>query len=399
MDVETLYAGGLHVFSLTVPLWTSLMSACFWWLATRRGKIALAVLVSMLAFGLLDLAMFKSLPYWGLSFGPARFPFAFLTMVRGLLTTAGAALLVVYLVLRMIWTPGSVPRRSSALYWVVPLLINLGISGGLFNGLFIEPLAVQVERVDIASERLRSDAPPVRLVHLSDTHIERLTLRERRTVEWVNELQPDLIVLTGDYLNVSYLHDEQSREDFRSFIGSLQARHGIYAVWGNTDVPTWRSELFTGLGVNVLEDELAIVEVEGQVINLLGIDMRRHFVPNFTADRTTLRQLAAGMPDEGFNVLLYHTPDLMPDVVATGQFDLYLAGHTHGGQIRLPFYGALVTASRHGKQYEAGLFQEGRTRLYVNRGLGLEGGSAPRVRFLCRPEITLFTLSGRNGPD
>ena len=79
--------------------------------------------------------------------------------------------------------------------------------------------------------------------------------------------------------------------------------------------------------------------------------------------------------------------------------DLYLSGHTHGGQVRLPFYGAPVTLSRFGKKYEAGMYTSigCETKLYVNRGIGLENKPAPKVRFLCRPEITVFELKPTGG--
>lgn len=76
--------------------------------------------------------------------------------------------------------------------------------------------------------------------------------------------------------------------------------------------------------------------------------------------------------------------------------DLYLCGHTHGGQIRLPFFGALITSSDLGKRYEAGRYQQNNTTLYVSRGLGMEGLGAPRARFLSPPEIIEWTLMGTN---
>lgn len=88
---------------------------------------------------------------------------------------------------------------------------------------------------------------------------------------------------------------------------------------------------------------------------------------------------------------MYHSPDLVEDLPPNA-VDLYVAGHTHGGQVALPFYGALVTLSRFGKKYEAGLYHVGDTTLYVNRGIGMEGGPAPRVRFCARPEITVFEI-------
>jgi predicted MPP superfamily phosphohydrolase len=91
--------------------------------------------------------------------------------------------------------------------------------------------------------------------------------------------------------------------------------------------------------------------------------------------------------------LLYHTPDLAPEAAEAG-IDLQLSGHTHGGQVRLPFFGALFAGSLYGKRYEVGRLSEGALTLYVTRGIGMEGKGAPRVRFLSPPEITLWELSG-----
>lgn len=73
-------------------------------------------------------------------------------------------------------------------------------------------------------------------------------------------------------------------------------------------------------------------------------------------------------------------------------YHLYLAGHTHGGQIRILGYGAIITQSKFGKRYEAGLYSMKGTKMYVNRGIGLEGGWAPRIRLFCRPEVTVVDL-------
>ena len=101
----------------------------------------------------------------------------------------------------------------------------------------------------------------------------------------------------------------------------------------------------------------------------------------------------AGIPPDAYTLLLYHTPDLIEAAAAEG-VDLYLAGHTHGGQVRLPFYGAIVTFSYYGKAYEMGRYTVDQTTLYVTRGVGMEGLGLPRLRFLCPPEIVLINLGG-----
>jgi len=98
-----------------------------------------------------------------------------------------------------------------------------------------------------------------------------------------------------------------------------------------------------------------------------------------------------GVPEGAFVLFLYHAPALVLDL-AERKVDLVCCGHTHGGQVALPFYGALVTLSSTGKRFEAGLYRVKETWLYVNRGVGMEGGPVPRVRFCARPEVTVFEL-------
>ena len=103
--------------------------------------------------------------------------------------------------------------------------------------------------------------------------------------------------------------------------------------------------------------------------------------------------MAAQKNGRGPSVLLYHSPEMMP-LVQQHDVDLYLCGHTHGGQVRLPLYGAVLTSTVTGKRYEMGRYDENGTTLYVSRGIGLEGLSAPRLRLFCPPEMTLVILKG-----
>jgi len=95
--------------------------------------------------------------------------------------------------------------------------------------------------------------------------------------------------------------------------------------------------------------------------------------------------------EDDFSVLLYHKPDLAY-AARDLKVDLYLAGHTHGGQVRVPIYGAIFPNSRYGKTFEMGLYHLDGMTLYVNRGLGFTGGPAPRIRFLAPPEIVVIDL-------
>jgi predicted MPP superfamily phosphohydrolase len=126
----------------------------------------------------------------------------------------------------------------------------------------------------------------------------------------------------------------------------------------------------------------------------VGVHAERHTEGR---DQGALKTLLAQVPEQAYKLLLYHSPDLI-EVAAEGGIDLYLAGHTHGGQIRLPVYGAVFTSSRLGKRYEMGQYTVGETVLYVNRGLGMEGSIAPRARFLCPPEIAVVEIGANESP-
>ena len=99
------------------------------------------------------------------------------------------------------------------------------------------------------------------------------------------------------------------------------------------------------------------------------------------------------IPEDFFTIFLYHSPDLAPNACQLG-IDLQLSGHTHGGQVCLPLFGPFFTASLYGRRFQSGRYQIGPMTLYITRGLGMEGKAAPRVRFLCPPEIILWEVSG-----
>jgi uncharacterized protein len=229
----------------------------------------------------------------------------------------------------------------------------------------------------------------LRILQISDLHVEYTTRRELELVKQVRDLEPDIIVLTGDYLNLSNLADAQSLEDVRSLLSQLDAPGGVYAVNGSVDDAAHMQAIFAGLDqITVLDDRAISLHYEGWDLYLVGV------TDSITAaDKGDLRSLMSQAPPTASSLLLYHTPDLIQSAAQYG-VDFYLAGHTHGGQVRLPFYGAIITFSDFGKQYEQGLYHLASTTLYVSRGIGMEGSFAPRMRFLCPPELVLLELVG-----
>ncbi len=341
--------------------------------ATLRPR--LWALAASAAFLLLDWGLATALAPLGLSFGPVE-PILF--YLWGLRALFALPFLVPPLKRR------KRPARAAGL--PVCWTLNLVLLAGAVDAFYIEPFALGVTRVEIEVPGL---SRPLRIVQLSDLHIERRTPRERALVPLVESLQPDLIVHTGDYLNLANLDDPLALDEARAVLARFHAPLGVYAIAGTVDADSM-DELFRGTGTTVLDDAIATVVCDGRTISIIGV--HGAWDRTFSEHRAALLRLTPQVPAEHFSILLYHTPDLIAEAAAQG-IDLYLAGHTHGGQVRLPFYGALVTASAYGKQYEMGRYQVGGTTLFVSRGLGMEGfWITPRVRFLCPPEVVLIEL-------
>jgi predicted MPP superfamily phosphohydrolase len=345
----------------------------------RRPARRLWLIVSLVSLACLlaDAVLLAALPRLGLSFGPVARPLLLVNATRLAVLIAGLLFLLA-LGARLKWT------RLVAINLVLIQVILLVLE---FDGLYIEPFRLTVTEVRQEAPAFLPDRP-LRILQISDLHVERTTVRERAVLREVNDLQPDIIVLTGDYVNQDYLQDPQAWQDARDIVSQLYAPYGVYAVSGTTDVSPIMAEVFNGLdNVRVLDNEVKPISFPGGMLYLVGVSING----DINIDRTMLTSLLAEFPLDGYYVLLYHTPDLIGAASDLG-IPLFFAGHTHGGQIRLPFYGALITFSDYGKQYEMGRYQVGPTTLYVSRGLGMEGLDMPRMRFLCPPEIVLFEL-------
>ncbi len=270
--------------------------------------------------------------------------------------------------------------QQKAQVWFRRLILGLSFIGLLCfaYAYFIEPYRLSITRLQIQSAKLASGTKPIRIVHLSDLHSDpKLRLEEQLPLVIKNE-NPDLIVFTGDSIN-----SPEGLNNFRTCLASLAAIAPTYAVKGNWDTAFWsRLNLFAGTGAKELNGNRETLKVNGASVYIAGVAV---------GNEGQMPQALETIPQNAFSIFLYHYPDLIPEI-AEQKIDLYCAGHTHGGQIALPFYGALITLSKFGKQYEAGLYQVSQTALYVNRGIGMEGGNAPRVRFCAAPEITVIEL-------
>jgi predicted MPP superfamily phosphohydrolase len=258
---------------------------------------------------------------------------------------------------------------------VLHFLALLGIICFLY-GRFVEPYRIQVTTIPIRTDKLSQTT--FRIVHISDLHCDKIMRNEKRLVELVNQLQPDVIVFTGDALNTTGALPI-FKETFKNLKASLAklAVRGNFETHGRNDL-----NLYSGTGFELLNAKTVPITKNGETVYISGLSW-----DNPSAFKALLRPV----PKENFSVFLYHFSDLI-ESVADLNLDLYLCGHTHGGQVALPLYGAVITLSKFGKKYESGMYTVGGTTLYVNRGIGIEPLPAPQVRFCARPEITVFDI-------
>ncbi len=255
---------------------------------------------------------------------------------------------------------------------------------------WIEPHHLRLTKQTLVTSKL-GPGKKVTILHLGDLHVERLTDRERQLNRYICDLGPDLILFSGDFINLSYLKDSQAHNDAREIMKDWSAPFGVYAVTGSpaVDLPEMIPNLLDGLPLRWLKDEIQTIAIRGEEIELIGLTCsHKPFI-----DGQHLQDLANDLSSH-FRVLLYHSPDLAPEAAKNG-IDLQLSGHTHGGQVRIPVFGALFSGSLYGKRFEMGRYALDAMTLYVSRGIGMEGAGAPRVRFLCPPEIILWEIIGR----
>lgn len=250
----------------------------------------------------------------------------------------------------------------------------------------IEPTWVDFTEVKLRLPRLNEAFEGFRLVQITDIHMSVALPAEKlmEVCDLVLEKQPDLVVMTGDYL----YRRRRIQQTIDSFIGAVQKlTHAVpvVGVLGNHDYRTGASrmrQMLAAAGIRELQNDVMSIERGGSQLHIAGVD-------DPWMGRPQLDTVVAQLPKQGAAILLAHEPDYADKSSATGRFDLQLSGHSHGGQVVLPLIGPPLLPHM-GEKYPSGLYQVGTMLQYTSRGLGMVD---PFVRFNCRPEVTMFTLS------
>jgi predicted MPP superfamily phosphohydrolase len=240
---------------------------------------------------------------------------------------------------------------------------------------------IEVTRHEVTVEDLPASFDGYRIAFLTDTHVASFMRRGffREVVAQTMRFQPDLILLGGDFVTWER-HIPLMAE---LLLTDLTAPDGVYAVLGNHDY--WANAdgviaAMTSRGVRFVVNRSVTIQRGDDRIALAGIDELYRGTPDINA--------AFALVDPRIPCLgLSHHPDII-ELLGDRRVDLLVCGHTHGGQIRVPFFGALVVPSKHEGRYASGFHRKGGVLLYVSRGIG----AIPPLRILCKPEVATFVL-------
>jgi uncharacterized protein len=269
-------------------------------------------------------------------------------------------------------------------------------AGVLLYSRYVEPYWIAVERVTLTLPRLAPPFDGYRIVHISDFHLDGWRTPERleSVVDLVNEQEPDLVAITGDFVAVSVDYISGLPGPLRR----LRAADGVVAILGNhdhmNDAGAVRRAL-SSAGVVDMSNGIYTLRRDGAALYVCGVDS---VMEGYDRLEEVLEALDDAEP--GCAILLAHEPDFADETAATGRFDVQLSGHSHGGQVRIPFLKTpyvVPLLSRLGfsfvppliYEYPSGLYKVNEMYQYTNRGLGV---IYARFRLNSRPEITVLTL-------
>ena len=246
----------------------------------------------------------------------------------------------------------------------------------------IEPSWLQIVSLEMTLPHLDPKFDQYRLVHLSDIHADDWMTPQRlqKLVNTVNRLQPDAIALTGDFVTTQ----PEKYRDTLSTLKNLTPADGTFAVLGNHDHwsnPEVVRQSLEAAHVTLLANSVQSLMRDGNVLAIAGVD-------DVWTGNDNLEQVLDRLPPKGAHILLVHEPDFADQSAVTQAFDLQLSGHSHGGQVKLPFLGA-PKLPPYGQKYPFGRYTVGEMLQYTGRGVGMV---RPRVRLNARPEITVITF-------
>ncbi|MBQ3298091.1 MAG: metallophosphoesterase [Bacilli bacterium] len=273
---------------------------------------------------------------------------------------------------------------------IIKLLLFFGIIGTLFflYTTYVSTAKVMVREYRIINQKIPTSFNGLKIVQLSDLHYGSTMLDEelKKVINLVNERKPDLVVFTGDLIDKNYKLTPKEQEKIISNFKNIKATTGKYAILGDEDTEKIAT-IFNQSNFVILRDEYDLIyNSKDNPILLIGVnstsknpDIDKAF--NYYKEPTHLSNI--------YTISLIHEPDLAEDI--NYQSDLILAGHSHNGNIRIPFAKKALFKVAGAKKYDQDYYHINNSELYVSSGLGTKSG----IRLFCRPSINFFRLSNK----
>jgi len=263
--------------------------------------------------------------------------------------------------------------------------------------ILIEPNIIKVEKISIEIKALPASFTGAKIAVLADLHSKYYGAREKKVLKILKKINPDFIFLAGDIVDWSTKNLKSCQEFWKDLDRNYHNK--IFAVYGNHEHLNPRFKTFNKLlretEIEIINNQARKIEKNEEFIYLLGVDD-----PHLGYDDLSKAMEEIGSDDASPKILLAHPPEIFRKVktfneekIINKKIDLVLTGHTHGGQINIPFFVDFILPLNYDSHYKAGFFKENSTYLYVSRGIG---NSGLPIRLNSFPEITLIKLESNN---
>jgi predicted MPP superfamily phosphohydrolase len=287
----------------------------------------------------------------------------------------------------IIYSIWSMVRRKCFAGNIIVSVISVMLIGVFIYATFIEPKNLTVEHITIQTDKFAGE---IVVAHVTDFQSAKIGAYEEGVIDKLVELNPDIIFHTGDMVQ-PYDRDDRSKEvkALAVLFKKLNPKYGVYNVLGNLDRPQDSIKFDSNSQTTTLNNEGIIISDGGLEIDVHGLT----FEQSFNGDRYAITNWLNNSRGK-FTILLGHAPDYVLDI-RDKHIDLCLSGHTHGGQVRLPFIGALLNSSKTPRSWARGYRKIENLHLNVSAGIGCEHlAHLPSIRFNCPPTITIFKIVG-----